>query len=965
MPHTTVKIIPGVDTNNTPALNETAWSTTNLARFLPDRNGAGLIQKLGGWVNYYSTPLATFFSGVGSILGSTLTITSTTGGNLSIGDVVSGTGITTLTTITAFSTNFSGTGSISGTTLTITGTPTGALALGTVISGTGVTTGTTITAFLTGSGGAGTYTVSVSQTVSSTTITTLSSGGIGTYTVSGTFVGTGSISGSTLTITAVTSGSLAVGTIISGTGITAGTTIVSFVSGGGGIGTYTVSISQTASSTTISQIVSSTTITSTNYIRALKGWSDLQSANHLGIAAQYSLDVLTNGLLINITPQTTTTNAATSFVATPASTGVSASNIITFTDTEITASTLDYVLFTTPVSIGGVILNGPYQITAASAGNQYQIQASSYPIPFTGTGTISGTTLSISAVTTGSLLVGAVITGTGISAGTKVTAQLTGTPGGGGTYTISNSFTLSSPFTITTTSYTSSFVYAFKTSNGSSTVTCTFPNHGFFVGNAFYVSIPTTVGGINIFGLYVVQKVDDVNTFEFAAATQATSDAGPTYINNGNVNSIYYIALGALPTGSGYGLSPYGLGGYGLGTTSTQSGGTPITATDWTLDNYGELLVACPAGGPIYYWSPETTLLQAQIIGGNAPMVNDGIFVAMPERQLVAWGSSFTLASDPLTIRYSDIANIQSWQATSINQAGSYRIPTGSRIVVCIQGPQQGLIWTDLDLWAMQYVGPSNVYGFNKIGTNCGAVSRHCVGSMNGVVYWMSQKQFFMMAGSGAVNIPCPIFDVVFQNININNFSKVVCAVNSQFNEVTWYYPSLTATENDSYVKYNVALGQWDYGSLGRTAWIDQSVLGPPIGAGTDTFLYQHEIGNNAGNSTPMLTTAQTGYFQLHEADDMIFIDQIWPDMKWQTYSGNIFPPLTGGTAVVQITFWGTNYPGDTPVQYGPYTITPSTEYLSVRIRARLLSIEVSSTDLNTFWRLGAIRYRYQPDGKF
>jgi len=330
----------------------------------------------------------------------------------------------------------------------------------------------------------------------------------------------------------------------------------------------------------------------------------------------------------------------------------------------------------------------------------------------------------------------------------------------------------------------------------------------------------------------------------------------------------------------------------------------------------------------------------------------------MPERQIVAWGSSFTLSADPLSIRYSDVGNIQSWTATSLNQAGSYRIPTGSKIVVCIQGPQQGLIWTDLDVWAMQYVGPPNVYGFNKIGTNCGAVSRHCVGTMNGVIYWMSQKQFFMMAGSGPVSIQCPVWDVIFQNINTNYYSKVTCAVNSQFNEVTWYYPSASSTENDSYVKYNIVLQQWDYGSLGRTAWIDQSVLGPPIGAGSDQYIYQHEIGNDAGSGNAMLTTAQTGYFQLNEADNMVFVDQIWPDMKWGTYSGN-------QNATVNITFLGTNYPGDTPVTYGPYTMTQSTEYISVRIRARLMAIQISSNDVGTFWRLGAIRYRYQIDGKF
>jgi hypothetical protein len=107
-----------------------------------------------------------------------------------------------------------------------------------------------------------------------------------------------------------------------------------------------------------------------------------------------------------------------------------------------------------------------------------------------------------------------------------------------------------------------------------------------------------------------------------------------------------------------------------------------------------------------------------------------------------------------------------------------------------------------------------------------------------------------------------------------------------------------------------------------------------------------------------MNSSFQTGFFQLNEADNLIFIDQIWPDMKWGTYSGT-------QNATVQITFYVTNYPGDAVTAYGPYTMTQATEYISVRIRARLMSIAVSSNDVGTFWRLGAIRYRFQIDGRF
>jgi hypothetical protein len=620
-------------------------------------------------------------------------------------------------------------------------------------------------------------------------------------------------------------------------------------------------------------------------IRALKGWADLNATNHLGIGAESSLTVLTGSNLVDITPQTTITNPTPNFSTT------SGSNAVTIVDAGITASTLDFVEFVTPVSVGGLILTGPYALFTA-AGTTYSILASS---------------LATSTVTSG-----------GAS-------------------------------------------YAFSTTNGSSLISTTFNAHGYSVGDSFYVGVATTLGGLTLFGLYTVLTVPTVNTFTFSAANTATSTAGPVLINSGNIRSTFYVALGPQPTGSGFGVGGFGTGGFGVGTTQPSVPGTPITTTDWTLDNFGQDLVACPAGGAIYYWQPGGQLQNAQIVGGNGPLVNSGIFVAMPERQIIAYGSSFTLSPDPLLVRWSDIGDFTSWNATPTNQAGSYRIPTGSKIVAGIQGPQQGLLWTDLDLWAMQYVGAPFVYGFNKIGSNCGAVSRHCTGQLNGAIFWMSQKQFFMSMGSGPQSIPCPIWDVVFQNINTSYYYKVACGVNSQFNEVTWYYPSASSTENDSYVKYNAVLQQWDYGSLGRTAWIDQSVLGPPIGAGSDNYLYQHEIGNDAASgtsTTAMSSSFQTGFFQLNEADNLIFIDQIWPDMKWGTYNGS-------QNATVQITFYVTNYPGDAVTAYGPYNMTQATEYISVRIRARLMSIGVSSNDVGTFWRLGAIRYRYQIDGKF
>ena len=389
-----------------------------------------------------------------------------------------------------------------------------------------------------------------------------------------------------------------------------------------------------------------------------------------------------------------------------------------------------------------------------------------------------------------------------------------------------------------------------------------------------------------------------------------------------------------------------------------------LDTSDWTLDNWGENLIACPVHGGIYQWISSSGDPVATIIS-EAPTVNDGMFVAMPQRQIIAWGSSFTGIQDPLLIRWCDVQNYNDWIASPTNLAGSYRIPKGSRIVGCIQGPQQGLIWTDLAIWAMQYTGYPNVYAFNEIGNGCGLISRKAASSMSGVVYWMSQSQFFRLAGGGPEPIPCPVWDVIFQDLDTNNLDKIRVAPNSRFGEISWYYPTIgNGGEVSHYVKYNIYLNSWDFGTLSRTAWINQSVLGPPIGAGDDRYIYQHETSTDA-DGLPLNASFQTGYFQLQDGDLLTFIDQWWPDAKWGYYGGT-------QNANLLLTFYVTQYAGDTAPgpnstfqEFGPFNLTQATQYVSPRLRGRLVSMKIESNDIGTFWRLGNMRYRWQPDGKY
>jgi len=712
--------------------------------------------------------------------------------------------------------------------------------------------------------------------------------------------------------------------------------------------------------------------------RALWAWQDNNLVGRLAVGTQNQpatyqtqLDVITNGVLTNITPRSITDNI-TAVVQT-----VAGSAQILITDTT-TQNITNYVSVYIPVhiSVGGIVLFGLYSCDPD--------------------GYISATTYSIFAYN---------------SLGNLV---------------------------IPPTSSTSPVLPQLGTTSGSNSVTVTLPAHGYNAGDTFPILATTVVGGVTFYGNYIVQSVTSTSVFTIFSNNNASSTT-TGYINNNKAQFIYSFGVGAIPTGTGYGIGGYGTGGYGTGTAVVPSTGTTISANNWVLDNWGQVLLSCPiapsivlstssASGtgsvgtivfsgatytipvgesitvagvtpatwngtyvvtaatsssvsfattvtaaitqqgtitvntvpfqPLYQWDPTSGSPTATILP-RAPVINDGMFVAMPQRQIVAWGSTQTGIQDNLLVRWCDVNNYDEWIATATNQAGSYRIPKGSKLVGCIQASQQAYLWTDIALWSMQYIGPPYVYSFNEIGTNCGLISRKAAASINGTIYWMGPSQFYNLTGAGVAPVPCPIWDVIFQDLDTSNLDKIRVAVNSRFGEISWYYPTVGGSgEVTNYVKLNVNLNVWDFGALGRSAWIDQSVLGPPIGADpSNSYLYQHETSTDAAGQ-PLLASFTTGYWATSEADVKSFIDQVWPDMKWGYYGGT-------QNATVNLTFNVTDYPGETPISYGPFALTQGTNFISPRFRGRLVSIKLDSTDVGTFWRLGNIRYRVQPDGKY
>lgn len=515
-------------------------------------------------------------------------------------------------------------------------------------------------------------------------------------------------------------------------------------------------------------------------------------------------------------------------------------------------------------------------------------------------------------------------------------------------------------------------VPVFTTAIGLSIITVTLPSHGLTAGATFPVQVPVTVGGITLSGFYTVSAVVDVNNFTITATATATGNATAT-MNGGNARLVYYIAPGPNTRGNGYGDGGYGLGAYGYGVLPPIFTGTPITAVDWTLDHFGGLLVACPANGPIFTWGTQTGLNAAQMLA-NAPIANTGMFVSSQAEIIIAYGSSVLGIQDPLLIRWCSAGNPNLWVAATSNSAGSFRISKGSRLVGGLEGPQYDLLWTDVAIWSVTFIGQPDVYGFTELAEGCGLASKFAAGTLINVAYWLSYTpptsgvsptsgagQFYQLPAGGSVApVPCSVWDFLYQNIDNANVAKIRCAVNSQFGEVAWFFPLANSNgKNGAYVKFAPQLGAWDYGFLTRSAWIDTNVFGPPIGADSvSNLIYQHETSNDADGAA-MGENFVTGFWAMSDGQDESFCDLVLPDMKWGKFG-------QAQTGVVDLSFNYTAYPNGAPVYATPvYPMASSgPPFLNPRFRGRLASMTVGNSTVGTWWRLGGLRVRTAPDGR-
>ena len=427
--------------------------------------------------------------------------------------------------------------------------------------------------------------------------------------------------------------------------------------------------------------------------------------------------------------------------------------------------------------------------------------------------------------------------------------------------------------------------------------------------------------------------------------------------------------------------------------SATSTSTVVLDPASWSLDNFGEQLIATNKNKNTFSWNPihanpNALITRAAVVSG-APTSTVASVVSERDRHLIMLGTETTIgdtsSQDKMFIRFSDQESIGTYTPTSTNTAGTFRLDSGTRIVGSAKGKDYILILTDTSAYIMQFVGPPFTFSIRQVGSNCGAIGQHAMKQVNGKVYWMGQAGGFFVFDGTVKSIPCLVEDFVFttdgNNLGINYGSGdiVFCGYNTLYSELNWFYPKAGTTEINRVVTLNYDEGSWTTGSLSRTTYYDATLFDNPYATefnasgvpnfpeingvtstnGLSTY-YSHEVGTNqvaaSGTSTAITSFIQSGDFDLDlEGNGQFFMSmrRFVPDFKILT-----------GDAKISILLKDFPTDNETSSPLGPFTINNSTSKVDTRARSRFASLKVENTSTNQTWRYGTFRADIQPDGQ-
>ena len=528
---------------------------------------------------------------------------------------------------------------------------------------------------------------------------------------------------------------------------------------------------------------------------------------------------------------------------------------------------------------------------------------------------------------------------------------------------------------------TSTNSITFAATNGSSVITATDSSHGANLNDFVTISGAVSLGGVVTAAVlnqeYQITSVPTANTYTFTAKDTSGDTVVANSSDSGNggsgVDGAYQINVGldVFVDGTGWSINGWGSGTFG--STSALTANNQLRL--WSLDNFGEDLISNVRAGGIFYWDytnvSNRPVALSEIAGANfAPTVGLQVLVSDIDRHVIVLGAdpieggSRSEEIDPMLVAFSDQGNPLQWEPLSTNTAGSLRCSAGSQIIGGLRARQETLIWTDVAMYSLQFVGPPLTFGLNLVNEGVSLIGPNAVVNTPNGIFWMDKKGFYSYGGAVAP-LSCSVDFYVFSDINEQQSFQVFGFLNKQFDEVGWFYCSSSSDVIDRYVTYNYVDQTWSIGQLSRTAWLDEGIEPYPRATGTvsnSNFLYKHETGFDDDGSPMDNVFIESADFDLGEGEDFQFIRRVIPDVK---FTG------TGTNQTINMVLKARNYPGDTLTTDQTTPFTSTTTKIDTRARGRQAAIRFESDDDGNDgvreglgFRIGATRLDLQPNGR-
>ena len=516
----------------------------------------------------------------------------------------------------------------------------------------------------------------------------------------------------------------------------------------------------------------------------------------------------------------------------------------------------------------------------------------------------------------------------------------------------------------------------FTTSIGSADVTVNINGHGANQGDILTFSGTTSLAGTSFTATdfdrsFEVRSVTNVNAF--VIEQDVTESLGSVTTGTATATFDINIAPAFSTFGYGWGTSTWNTETWG---TARSTSSVTLNGRDWSLDNFGELLIATVLNGSTFQWSPTNDTLSGKAsLVANAPTTSKFSLVSTPDRHLILFGTEKTVGTgssqDPLLLRFSSQEDINTYQPQAENTAGSLRIQDGSTIVGADKARGQILVWTDTSLHGLQFIGPPFTFGLNQLGRNCGLLGQHAGVVVRDVAYWMGQNAFFAFDGT-VKKLPCTVDDFVFENIDLTQSDQIFAGVNTEFAEIIWFYVTNPnnnpAPQINRCVVYNYLEQSWSIGTLNRTSWVDRGVFQFPLATEylpnttvntTPTVIglsngasnyYQQEFGTDADGET-MLSFIQSGDFNIDEGGEQLMrVARFVPDFRDQVGD-------------VDVTWSFKNYPYGNVVSQTALTVATTDTKKDMRGRGRQANFKITSNTSGGNFKMGTFIMDVYPDG--